>query len=214
MLLAGKGRRTAEQSIELDHLDTNLRALLGEAGLLSLAGSLLGLMAPAVQAAVIFGQERVSHDDLFKLQLALEGASDVGWSRLQHTPIPLDGPGLAELAHRAGTMAAALLDLDSEANWWSRWLRGSQLADRSCARLLTQLAGRASVAEVWPAVRVLLDPEGAPPAERLQRVRLCYRLAGLAASIELARQVGKAFHQVAELVSAGLADKTAASRGR
>jgi len=77
MILAGKGKRTRDENVELDRLDSALRMILGEEGLLALAARLARVIDAARTGAVVFLTRNHREAALVKAPLSLSSAVDM-----------------------------------------------------------------------------------------------------------------------------------------
>jgi hypothetical protein len=167
-------------------------------GLLAFTATLLQVMRPAVVGVRVFQQEHADPETLAALQLDLEVVADQCWSDLRQTPLPIEGPRLAELAHRAAQVSGALIES------CPGFVRTRRMDARSAAQLFPLLVGRETAEPVWPAAKQLFDARTLSRGELHARVVGCLRLAGVAGCLELVRLASQALRQVAELVHADL----------
>ncbi len=203
MTLAGKGRRTREQNIALDRLDSALRMLLGERGLLVLAGRLLHIQRAAMLGLVVFGKADPGAGELLLLQQGLARAAQLAEHGLRG-PIPVDGPGVADKAGRASAAAAALVHLRAGTGWLFGWSRRARVAEEGLSGLLGELAERDAARDAWQAAGELFDPAGSEAKELVCRLGLCRKVAGFLGCREIAWTTAGLITDLAGLVREGL----------
>lgn len=196
--LAGAKQQT--DLVERDRLDSWLRALLGEGGLLFLGGFVLRVLVPCLRAAAVFRSKSTDPGGWLRLRLDLAAAADGCYWNLQKTPIPFDGIDLGDRLQRLGRIAAARQELDQQARGLS-WLDVEARAAFGAGRVLELLSGKEAGRHIFEQVRCLLDPSRRSARERLACARGVLDLAGQAGSLEAARRCQAVLRQIAEVVA-------------
>jgi len=199
MVLASKGRRDSREQIELDRLDSTLRFLLGEQGLLVIAGHLLWLLdtlrssspqlldagnnAALASAALALGQARARcHDGLLGTRL----------------PVPVQEM-IASL-DRAGHLARCCA---SEATARPSWLPCRRARQASAlSALAEQLAAVSAGTEAWRAARVLAA--GLRPARAQRLANGLLALSAWLACHQAMHAAARALADCAELIRESL----------
>ncbi|MBW1807954.1 MAG: hypothetical protein JRJ87_07130 [Deltaproteobacteria bacterium] len=204
MVLAGKGTRTREENLELDRLDSSLRMVLGESGLLTFAARLIMVIDSARLGVLAFKTTSSSVKDLNEARLTLGLAAATCRENFKRTPIPVNSKEISELFARASSIAATLSGIRSSTPFWRRLFGFEQVAGQTVARLLDQLDRSNSGNEAWLSAQKFLNPKKISSGERIERVNLCYQLSGLAACYRILLDAGEGFSNAAELVKGGL----------
>ncbi|MBW2699535.1 MAG: hypothetical protein JRF33_01840 [Deltaproteobacteria bacterium] len=203
MVLQYKGQRSAEETLALDRLDSAFSMLLGEAGFLVLAGRLMALEHSAKGCAGVFRLAGVSATALLQTRLELAKMAELIRLDGLRGPIPAEGDRLLFHASRADRAAAALLELHGVGGWWVPLARAG-LARRSLNRLFDELGEFQAPNEAWQAAARLLRPDRVSAGEQIRRLKICYRLAGIADCWTIAGSVKEKVRDLAELVREGL----------
>lgn len=201
MILAGKGRRTPDENLGLDRLDSALRLMLGEHGLMVFAAQLLRIHAGARCGANAF---RKAGGRIADAWLALGAAAAICRERLGRTPLPINGQRLSSLAANAAEAAEALQEMRTGHRVFGWGRRDRQAAERGTARLLHRLGRLQAGLPAWLAAGALLGPADASWAQRAARIESCYRTAGLLACTSIMQETGTAFREVSHLTREGL----------
>lgn len=204
MILAGKGRRTPDEDMDLDRLDSSLRLMLGAHGLMVFVAHLLQVFSGARQGTNAFRGAGGPGADLAAASLALGTAAATSREHFQRTPLPIDGERLAHLAEHAAQAAEALDDMGAGGRGpgWPGARR--RAARRGTTRLLGQLRSSHAGAAAWLAAGALLGPAAMRPALRAERLEGCYRTAGLLACTVIEQETGHAFRESSDLIREGL----------
>jgi hypothetical protein len=179
MVMAGRGNRSTEEDLLLDRIDSTLRMLLAERGLLVLAGRLLHIQRSATVGLVVFIRRRPDAQELLLTQQTLARAARLARDGLAG-PVPVDGPKLADLAQQASNAAAELVQLRAGGGWLTGWTNRAQAAEEGLSRLLSELADRNADQATWQASANIFDPSALAAAELCKRLKLCRQLAGMA----------------------------------
>lgn len=202
MVLAGKGRPSPEEAVSLDRLDSALRMLLTEKGLLVLAGRLLHIHRAAYLGALVFAQDKPRTKALLGIQQSLARASRLADEGLRG-PVPVDAAGIADRARQASAAAASLVHLRAGGGWLTGWSNRAQAAEEGLSRLLAELASRDADQSAWEAVETVFDPQcGA--TELIRRLSACRKTAGWAGCAEILQTTGVRIMDLAGLVKEGL----------
>ena len=204
MVLTGKGARSRDENLELDRLDSSLRMVLGEAGLLTFAAHLIMVIDSARRGVLVFNTTSSSAKDLGEAQLTLGLAAAASRENFKRTPIPVNSKEISELFARASSIAATLIGIRSSTPFWRRLFGSERVAGQTVAKLLDQLARPDSGSQAWLSAQRFLNPQKFSPGERIERVNLCYQLSGLAACYRILQNAGDGFSNAAELVKGGL----------
>ncbi len=200
--LAGHGRLDDRAGVEFDRLDSALRMLLGDRGLLVLAGRLLHIKRAAVAGRLVFTRPQPSSRDLLLIQQSLARAARLADDGLRG-PVPVDGPQVAHHARRASAAAAALIHLRAGGGWLSGWLNRSQVAETGLSRLLADLVDGDGDQAAWEASASLFDPR-CGVGELVCRLRICRQCSGWTSSAALWQSTAGRIDDLAELVREGL----------
>jgi hypothetical protein len=194
------GSRSAAVATERDRLDSWLRTLLAEGGLLPFGGHLLHVLSAALRAAAVFGARKTRSDDWLRARIDLAAAADRCFWNLRKTPIPFDAVEIGEDLQRLGRIALARLEMDREARGLGRFdVEGRAAA--AANRILDLLVSREAKRDVFERARRLLDPSHFPPRQRLACARGLLGLAGQAGSLRVVRRCEQALRQIGDVVS-------------
>jgi hypothetical protein len=204
LVLAGKGQRSREESVELDRLDSSLQMVLGAKGLLAFTARLLRILGGARHGLLAFQTEKPPADLLIDARLALGVVDGLASDSLRGTPIPLNAEKISLWARRAGEAAASLLEVYDAWSGPARIFYRSQAASRCVNDLVGRLAAMDSGDEPWLAAARLFDPDHASPGERVERTIMCHRLAGLWACAAIWEEAAERYQKAAGLVGESL----------
>lgn len=200
--LAGRGRLDDRAEVAFDRLDSALRMLLGERGLLVLAGRLLHIKRAAIAGQLVFTQPRPGTRDLLLIQQSLARAARLADDGLRG-PVPVDGPLVARHARRASAAAAALIHLRAGGGWLSGWINRPQVAEAGLSRLFADLVAAGGDQSAWEASENLFEPRcGA--GELVRRLRISRQCSGWANCAALWQGTAGRIDDLAELVREGL----------
>jgi hypothetical protein len=203
MVLAGKGHRSGDEALELDRLDSALRLILGESGLLAFAAHLFEIMDSAFFGATLFRGETASGTDFYELAGALASAAALCRESFTRTPIPLDAKKLGESLDGSAVASSALARIVSDNGIFSR-ITYKRRAARAVGMLTDSLLAQKAKNAAWVGFGLLVDPRQTSARERHARVGLVFRLGGLAGCLRAVRLTGDAFAKTAELVKGAL----------
>ena len=203
MVMAGRGKRKAEEELMLDRIDSALHMLLTERGLLVLAGRLLHIQRSATVGLVVFIRRRPGTQELLLTQQTLARAARLARDGLAG-PVPVDGPKLAGLASQASNAAAALIQLRAGGGWLTAWTNRAQAAEGGLSRLLSEMDERNADQDAWQASASLFDPTVLPAKELCKRLELCRQLAGMAGCRAILETSSEWIDDLAGLVREGL----------
>jgi len=204
LVLAGKGQRSRGEKVELDRLDSSLQMVLGEKGLLAFTARLLRILGGARHGLIAFQTQKPSADLLCDARLALGVVEGIANGGLRGTPIPIDTAKISKWAQRAGEAVTSLLEVYDAWSGPARIFYRSQAASRCVNNLVGRLADIESGDEPWLAAARLFDPDNASPGERVERIIICHRLAGLWACAAIWEEAADRYQKAARLVGESL----------
>jgi len=203
MVLQYKGQRSAEENLALDRLDSAFNMLLGVTGFLVLAGRLMALEHSAKGCAGVFRLGEAPETALLQARMELAKMAELIRRGGLRGPVPAEGDQLLFHANRADRAAAALLELHGVTGWRAP-LEKAGLARRGLNRLFDELGEIQAPNEAWQAAARLLRPDQISASEQVRRLKICYRLAGIADCWTIAGSVRSKVRDLAELVREGL----------
>ena len=204
LVLAGKGQRSRGENVELDRLDSSLQMVLGEKGLLAFTARLLRILGGARHGLIAFQTQKPSADLLCDARLALGVVEGIANGGLRGTPIPVNGEKISLWARRAGEATTSLLEVYDAWSGLARIFARSRAASRCINDLVGRLAALESGDEPWLAAARLFDPDHASAGERVQRIIICHRLAGLWACAAIWEEAAERYQKAAGLVGESL----------
>jgi len=203
LVLTGKGHRTPAEDIELDRLDSALRMVLGDHGLLSLAARLVVIVESALYALQTFRGQQATGDQLQQLRLQAGRATALA-ADLRRAPIPMPAPELTQLFSRLADAGRSLGEIQAGDRWYHRLCGSENPARQAVSRLMDDLGKMDTGHACWSALAAMVHPDGADAGERVDRVRLCYRLGGLSACLRILQIGGAGLRSTAQLLEGGL----------
>ncbi len=203
MVLTGKGHRSGDEALELDRLESALRLVLGESGLLVFASRLISILDISYRAMTIFRGASAAHTNPDELAGLLGSAAALCRERLGRTPIPLDAKKLEDSLACSAATASALARIVSGDGIFSR-IFYKRRAARAVGLMTDSLLARGAEQAAWKGFGLLVDPQQASPRERHDRVVLVFRLSGLAGCLRAVGLASDALGKTAELVKGAL----------
>jgi len=194
LCLAGKARRSAEERVELDRLDSALRMLLDEGGLMVLAGRILLVRQVARLGLQALAGRRLRPAALAQAAVQLREGAAFARAALRG-PVPVPAEELARELEQAAAAVAELvaLGLDGDAAGAVR---------RGLGRLLGRLALRGAGPAAWGAAVELAGGRRAGPARA--RLAACWTATGLALCGGALRRLEGRLEDIAGLVREGI----------
>jgi hypothetical protein len=187
--LAGKARRTPEERVELDRLDSSLRMLLDEGGLMVQAGRLLRVReAPRAAFATLAGP-RLEAGALARIGALLADAARVCREGLRG-PLPVPSEDLAEALGRTAEAIEELTGLVAGR-------ATSRTARRGLARLTARLAAAGAGPAAWAAAAELGE---ARPGRARTGLAACWTAVGLVTCGHALERLERAIEELAGLV--------------
>lgn len=164
LVLSGKGRRNSQEQIELDRLDSSLRFLLGEGGVLATTGRLLGLLE-ILDNSMRLLLNAGNRSALTQAALALHRARSRFQKNLQGTHLAASAPYLFVSLERAGRLTLACAAQTKPRLWWLPYRR-LRPAD-PLLTLVEQLAAAQAEPSAWQAAETLASNLRPARARRL-----------------------------------------------
>jgi hypothetical protein len=193
LTLSGKGRRTAEERVELDRLDSALRMLLDEGGLMVLAGRILLVRQVARDGLQALAGRRLHPVVLAQAAVRLREGAAFARAGLRG-PLPMPAQELARELEQAAAATEELVALGLG--------DAAGAARRGLGRLLGNLAARGAGPAAWAAA---VELGGARrPAQARTRLAACWTAAGLALCGGALRRLDERLLDIAALVREGI----------
>jgi len=203
MVLTGKGHRSGGEALELDRLDSALRLVLGERGLLVFASHLISILDISYRAMTIFRGGPAGSADLDDLAGQLGLAAAMCRESFERTPIPLEAKKLGDSLACSAVTASALARIVSGNGIFSRIFYRRRAA-QAVGLMTDSLIARGAEQAAWKGFGLLVDPQQTSPRERHNRVVLVFRLSGLVGCLRAVGLTSDAFGKTAELVNGAL----------
>ncbi len=202
MVLSLNGHRTHEQDMMLDRLDSSLRMLLKDRGLLVQAGKMLAIGRTASACEHVFRNDSASLADIFSVHEGMTRCQVLASKGLAG-PLPMDGSMIAFYCDRVRVAADSLAWIRDKCSGISGLVMKRQVARDGVFRLTKQLHENSAGIYAIDVVASLVS-EQYSARDRIKFLDQCYRLAGWSSCGAIVTLVKESLGDLAGLIREGL----------